>query len=306
ENMPEQAAHSGDGAGQHGGSKEERPVEKQQEYPMIWQENHPKNEEAYKDNIYYDNQWGMTIDLNTCTGCNACIVACTSENNVQVVGKEQVSKGRHMYWIRNDRYYVSEEEGDDNPEMLMQTVHCMHCENAPCESVCPVAATVHSPDGTNQMIYNRCIGTRYCQNNCPYKVRRFNFYDWTKTLPTEVQMAQNPDVTVRNRGVMEKCTWCIHRVRKGQRQADNEGRTLRPDEIETACQEACPTDAITFGDLNNPESTVVEKKKNPRRYELLSYLNTKPRLSYLGRVRNTNPRLEEALATDSENAPADA
>jgi molybdopterin-containing oxidoreductase family iron-sulfur binding subunit len=302
EDMPEQAAHGGDGAGQHGGAgaEEDRPVEEQQEYPMIWQEDHPKNEEAYKENVYYDNQWGMTVDLNTCTGCNACIVACTSENNVQVVGKEEVSRGRHMYWIRNDRYYVSEEEGDDNPEMLTQTVMCQHCENAPCESVCPVAATVHSPDGTNQMVYNRCIGTRYCQNNCPYKVRRFNFYDWTTTLPTEVQMAQNPDVTVRTRGVMEKCTWCIQRVRKRQRQADNEERDLRPNEVETACQEACPTDAITFGDLNNPESNVVKEKKNPRQYRLLSYLNTKPRLSYLGRVRNTNPRLEEALSPGTE------
>ncbi|MFB6229752.1 MAG: 4Fe-4S dicluster domain-containing protein, partial [Salinibacter sp.] len=274
ENMPEQAAHGGDGSGQPDGPDPgtSRPVEEQQEYPMIWQERHPKNEEAYKDNPYYGNQWGMTIDLNTCTGCNACVVACTSENNVQVVGKEEVSKGRHMYWIRNDRYYVSEEEGDDDPEMLMQTVMCQHCENAPCESVCPVAATVHSPDGTNQMIYNRCIGTRYCQNNCPYKVRRFNFYNWSKTLPVEVQMAQNPEVSVRSRGVMEKCTWCIHRVRKRQRQADNEERDLRPNEVETACQEACPTDAITFGDLNNPESDVVEEKKNPRRYQLLSYL----------------------------------
>ncbi|PSQ79519.1 MAG: hydrogenase [Bacteroidetes bacterium QS_1_63_11] len=302
DDMPAQAAHGGDGAVQEGGggSDEAEPVEQQQEYPMVWEEDHPKDQQKYKNNPYYQNQWGMTVDLNTCTGCNACVVACTSENNVQVVGKEEVSNGRHMYWIRNDRYYVSEEEGDDDPEMLTQPVMCQHCENAPCESVCPVAATVHSPDGTNQMVYNRCIGTRYCQNNCPYKVRRFNFYDWTKTLPTEVQMAQNPDVTVRTRGVMEKCTWCVHRVRKHQQKADNEDRTLRPDEVETACQEACPTDAITFGDLNNPESKVVEKKKNPRRYELLSYLNTKPRLSYLGRVRNTNPRLEEALSLGTE------
>lgn len=300
EDMPEDAHKEGNGQ-QHGGSQAEgaENVEGYREYPMIWQENHPSEQEATKDNPYYENQWGMTIDLNTCTGCNACIVACTSENNVQVVGKDQVSKGRHMYWIRNDRYYVSEEEGDDDPEMLTQTVMCQHCENAPCESVCPVAATVHSPDGTNQMIYNRCIGTRYCQNNCPYKVRRFNFYDWSKTLPVEVQMAQNPDVTVRNRGVMEKCTWCIHRVRKHQRQADNEERDLAANEIETACQEACPTGAITFGDINNPESDVVHERKNPRRYELLSYLNTKPRLSYLGRVRNRNPRLEEALSSDS-------
>jgi len=307
EDMPEQTAESGDGGAAHGGGEQQAPAgERQREYPMIWQEDHPGDQPAYKDNPYYGNQWGMTVDLNTCTGCNACVVACTSENNVQVVGKDEVSKGRHMYWIRNDRYYVSEEEGDDDPEMLTQPVMCQHCENAPCESVCPVAATVHSPDGTNQMVYNRCIGTRYCQNNCPYKVRRFNFYDWTKTLPTEVQMAQNPDVTVRTRGVMEKCTWCIHRVRKHQQQADNEDRDLRPNEVETACQEACPTDAITFGDLNNPESDVVKEKENPRRYELLSYLNTKPRLSYLGRVRNTNPRLEEALSAEADEAQASA
>jgi molybdopterin-containing oxidoreductase family iron-sulfur binding subunit len=296
-----------DGAGAAEGAEN---VEGYQDYPMVWEENHPKDQPAMKDNPYYQNQWGMSIDLNTCTGCNACVVACTSENNVQVVGKEEVSNGRHMYWIRNDRYYVTEEGGDpDDPEMMMQPVMCQHCENAPCEAVCPVAATVHSPDGTNQMIYNRCIGTRYCANNCPYKVRRFNFFDWTSTLPTEVQMAQNPNVTVRSRGVMEKCSWCVQRIRKSQQQADNEDRDLYPNEIETACQQACPTDAITFGDLNNPESDVVREKENPRRYELLSYLNTKPRLSYLGRVRNTNARIEEALSADedeTEAAPAEA
>ncbi len=263
------------------------------DYPTLWQDNHPKDTPDYRDNPYYDNQWGMVIDLNTCTGCNACVVACTSENNVQVVGKDEVSRGRHMYWLRNDRYFVSHEGNEDNPEMMTQPVMCQHCENAPCESVCPVAATVHSPDGTNQMVYNRCIGTRYCSNNCPYKVRRFNYFNWTKTLPTEVQMAQNPNVTVRSRGVMEKCSWCIHRVRDAQSQADNEGRDLKPNEIETACQQACPTDAITFGDLNNADSDLVQKKKNPRRYELLAYLNVKPRLSYLGRVRNPNPRIAE-------------
>ena len=298
--VPEgQQAHGGDG---HGGGGEQTRVQRQREYPMVWEENHPRNKEEMKQNPYYGNQWGMSIDLNTCTGCNACVVACTSENNVQVVGKEQVSEGRHMYWIRNDRYYVTEGEEDDNPEMMTQPVMCQHCENAPCESVCPVAATVHSPDGTNQMIYNRCIGTRYCSNNCPYKVRRFNFYNWSNTLPTEVQMAQNPDVTVRTRGVMEKCSWCVQRIRGKQQQADNEDRDLQANEVETACQQACPTDAITFGDLNNPESDVVKEKKNPRRYELLSYLNTKPRLSYLGQVRNTNPRLEDALASTADTA----
>jgi molybdopterin-containing oxidoreductase family iron-sulfur binding subunit len=303
------SGHGGDGHGAAAPQGAEN-VEGYQEYPMVWEENHPKDQPASKDNPYYQNQWGMSIDLNTCTGCNACVVACTSENNVQVVGKEEVSDGRHMYWIRNDRYYVTEEGGDpDDPAMMMQPVMCQHCENAPCEAVCPVAATVHSPDGTNQMIYNRCIGTRYCANNCPYKVRRFNFFDWTSTLPTEVQMAQNPNVTVRSRGVMEKCSWCVQRIRQSQQQADNEDRDLYPNEVETACQQACPTDAITFGDLNNPESDVVREKENPRRYELLSYLNTKPRLSYLGRVRNTNARIEEALSADAdetEAAPAEA
>jgi len=297
---PEQAANHGSAEDGEGAEK----VEGYQEYPMIWEEDHPRDQAPMKDNPYYENQWGMSIDLNTCMGCNACVVACTSENNVQVVGKEEVSNGRHMYWIRNDRYYVTEGEEGNDPEMMTQPVMCQHCENAPCESVCPVAATVHSPDGTNQMIYNRCIGTRYCANNCPYKVRRFNFYDWTSTLPTEVQMAQNPDVTVRTQGVMEKCTWCVQRIRESQQQADNEDRDLRPNEVETACQQACPTNAITFGDLNNPESDVVKEKENPRRYELLAYLNTKPRLSYLGRVRNTNPRLEEALASRADESKA--
>ncbi len=304
----EESGHGGDEG--HGGGQGEKKgaenVEGYQDYPMVWQDDHPKDQSASKDNPYYQNQWGMSIDLNTCTGCNACVVACTSENNVQVVGKEEVSNGRHMYWIRTDRYYVSEDGEDaEDPEMMMQPVMCQHCENAPCESVCPVAATVHSPDGTNQMIYNRCVGTRYCANNCPYKVRRFNFFSWTKNLPTEVQMAQNPNVSVRSRGVMEKCSWCVQRIRKSQQQADNENRDLHANEIETACQQACPTDAITFGDLNNPESDVVKEKENPRRYELLSYLNTKPRLSYLGRVRNTNPRIEEALSSE-EDGPAHA
>ncbi|MFO8233727.1 MAG: 4Fe-4S dicluster domain-containing protein [Longimonas sp.] len=277
------------------------PEESYEEYPELWSENHPSEQPAMKDNPYYDNQWGMVIDLNTCMGCNACVIACTSENNVQVVGKEEVGNGRHMYWMRMDRYYVSEDASDEDPEMVTQPVTCHHCENAPCESVCPVAATVHSPDGTNQMVYNRCIGTRYCSNNCPYKVRRFNYYNWVGTLPDQVQMAQNPRVTVRSRGVMEKCTFCIHRVRDTQRQARNEDRPMQTDEVQTACQQACPTNAITFGDLNDPDSELVAQRENPRRYEMLDYLNTKPRLSYLGRVRNPNPRLDTADAS-SETA----
>ncbi|MBT8399645.1 MAG: 4Fe-4S dicluster domain-containing protein, partial [Rhodothermia bacterium] len=262
-----------------------------EDYPALWQENHPTTQPAYKDNPYYEYQWGMVIDLNSCTGCGSCIVACQSENNVQVVGKEEVSHGREMHWIRMDRYFVSGPSGYDNPSMVMQPVPCMHCENAPCESVCPVAATIHSPDGTNQMIYNRCIGTRYCANNCPYKVRRFNFYNWSKTLPTSVRMAHNPDVTVRSRGVMEKCSYCIQRVRAANIQSNLEDRPIKDGEVQTACQQACPAKAITFGNINDPDSAVSIARNNSRRYELLAQLSVKPRTSYLGRVTNPNPVL---------------
>ncbi len=267
------------------------------EYPELWAERHPHEQAPQRESRYYQNQWGMVIDLNACTGCNACVIACYSENNIPVVGKKEVGHGRHMGWLRLDRYFVSSDErSEDEPEMLMQPMLCQHCDNAPCESVCPVAATYQSPDGLNQMVYNRCIGTRYCSNNCPYKVRRFNFYNWTKTLPETVQMGQNPNVTVRMRGVMEKCTFCIQRIRGGQRTAAMEERDLEDGEVMTACQQACPSRAITFGDLNNPQSEVVEQRKNNRRYEVLAYLNTKPRLSYLGRVNNPNPRLAEMEA----------
>ena len=277
------------------------------EYPMLWEENHPSDDASFKDNPYYRNQWGMTIDLQTCTGCEACVMACNAENNIQVVGKEQVGLGREMHWLRLDRYFVDEAVEQDPPEdytqddeadrysepmMVLQPVLCMHCENAPCESVCPVYATVHSPDGLNAMIYNRCIGTRYCSNNCPYKVRRYNWYNWVKTLPLEVQMAQNPEVTMRYRGVMEKCTFCIQRIRNTQQRVQIEGRSIRDGEVQTACQQACPANAIVFGDLNDPASRVSQRKESPRRYEMLAELNVKPRVSYLGRVRNPNPRLQ--------------
>ncbi len=268
------------------------------EYPALWENQHPAGTAAMKDNPYYRNQWGMVVDLNACTGCSACIVACNSENNISVVGKEHVGNGREMLWMRLDRYFIShgDDEAPENPQMVVQPVLCQHCENAPCEAVCPVAATVHSPDGTNQMIYNRCIGTRYCSNNCPYKVRRFNFFNWTKTLPLEVQMAQNPNVTVRFRGVMEKCSFCIQRIRRAQQRAGLEDRTVEDGEVVTACQQACPAQAITFGDLNDPESRVSTMKQNSRRYEMLAELDVKPRLSYLGRVRNPNPSLEPTEA----------
>ncbi len=261
-------------------------------YPTLWQEDHPTVKPEFQHNDYFQNQWGMVIDLNTCTGCNSCVVACQAENNIQVVGKEEVSRGREMHWIRLDRYFVSEGDGaTEQPRMVLQPVPCMHCENAPCEEVCPVAATVHSPDGTNQMIYNRCIGTRYCANNCPYKVRRFNFFNWSKTIPQTVQMAQNPNVTVRSRGVMEKCSFCIQRIREVNKKTNIEKRPIRDGEIVVACQQACPAKAISFGDMNVAESTIMEQKSDPRRYDMLAELAVKPRTSYLGRIMNPNPDL---------------
>ena len=267
-----------------------------EDYPTLWESNHPEKSPAIKDSRYFRNQWGMVIDLNTCTGCNACIVACQAENNVQVVGKTEVGNGRELHWLRLDRYFISDSDASltEDPRMVIQPMPCQHCENAPCESVCPVAATVHSPDGTNQMIYNRCIGTRYCANNCPYKVRRFNFYNWSKHIPPTVQMAQNPNVSVRSRGVMEKCSFCVQRIRATQKQASLEGRPLVRDEVSTACQQACASDAITFGDLNDEQSSVSVQHKNPRRYTMLAELNIRPRVSYLARVRNPNAALEPA------------
>ncbi len=261
------------------------------EFPALWEDDHPSDQPAYQEDRYHVNQWGMVIDLNTCTGCSSCVVACNSENNIQMVGKDEVGRGREMHWLRIDRYFVSDEDNVDEPEMVVQPLPCMHCENAPCESVCPVAATVHSTDGTNQMIYNRCIGTRYCSNNCPYKVRHFNFFNWSKTMPTTVQMAQNPDVTVRFRGVMEKCSYCVQRIREKQREANLEQRSIRDGDVKTACQQVCPAEAITFGDLNDPNSKVSREKRNSRRYEMLAELNVKPRTSYLARVTNPNTEL---------------
>jgi molybdopterin-containing oxidoreductase family iron-sulfur binding subunit len=247
----------------------------------------------YPQYAYEDRAWGMVIDPTVCIGCGACVTACQAENNIPVVGAEEVRRGHEMHWLRVDRYYHG---SLDAPEVFFQPVPCMHCEKAPCEVVCPVNATVHTDDGLNAMIYNRCVGTRYCSQNCPYKVRRFNWLNWNYAEggASATEPLQNPDVSVRSRGVMEKCTYCVQRIRQAVIEASAEQRDIAPDAVKTACQQACPTEAIVFGDLRDEASAVSRLRGSPLNYALLAELNTRPRTTYLGLVRNPNPALTGA------------